>query len=99
MKIAVNLARNISLSVDGEEFGACIEVALTTKEPQYLDDADGHRAKEFMVQTIRFGTDPDGLRGIAKGFLEWADEADEIATKAAAGKLKLYGTALTDGKD
>jgi hypothetical protein len=84
MKEISATSRNLSLVYqDGPAmFTPMVEAILVLSEPQYSVDLGGQLVRTRQVETVRFATSPEGLRDLARTFLEWADDADNITPKA-----------------
>jgi hypothetical protein len=63
-------------------FRPLIEAILIVSEPKYSIDEAGDQFKRRSIDALRFTTSPAGLRLLAKNFIEWADEAEQLVAKA-----------------
>ena len=79
MKELLGTARNIYAVVGPDnKMLPTIEVILIATEPQFTVDASGAVVRTSVPASFRITTTPGGLRSVAKDFLKWADDAEEV---------------------
>jgi len=58
-----------------------VEVVLVLSESVYTVTEEGEIGQDRQCETLRFMATPDGLRGVAGSFMEWADDMEAFAAK------------------
>uniref|UniRef100_A0A6M3LXB1 Uncharacterized protein n=1 Tax=viral metagenome TaxID=1070528 RepID=A0A6M3LXB1_9ZZZZ len=94
MKELMATARNIGFVVLGPDIehgklAQRIEVVLTVSEPSWRMDPGGGVSSTRRPETLRFATDPHGLRLLAKNCEDWAKESEAIAERIADGSMDV----------
>jgi hypothetical protein len=90
MRLLVATARNITLSVEGDEIQPFVEMVFTICEAQYQLDGVGNVSRIQIPETVRFSAGPAETRQIAKKLIGWADECDKAGEQSEAGKLRVF---------
>jgi len=85
-------ARNIGFVLtENSKLAQRIEVVLTVSEPIWQMDPGGGVSSVRRAESLRFATDPHGLRMLAKACEDWAAESEATAEEITSGSMEILG--------